>query len=140
MLPMTIQLLSTTGSSTFLHCIVLAHQHAAFCLYTSQLYLLYFLHCIVFAHQHPVYCMLSSQASHLLFELLFHTSSFSVFCLHFHQVPTAHVLFYPLLLAHPYFVYLACLTMLGHFLALQKTFITSVFLYALVLSNKFLAA
>ena len=84
-------------------------------------------------------CMHSSQASHLLFELLFYTVSFSVFCLHYQLVPTACLIFYDLLLAHPKFLYLACLTMLGHFLVLQKT-LHSFFHYALVLHNKFLAA
>ena len=123
-----------------LHCIVLAYQHAAFCLYSSQLCLLHYLHCTGFGHQHPAYCMHSSQASHLLFELFFHTGCFSVICLHNCMLPTTCLLFYHLLLEHPEFLYPACLTMLGHILALQKKLIAFVFLYALVLSNKFLAA
>ena len=38
----------------------------------------------------PIVCL----ASHLLFELLFHTGNFSVFCLHYCLVPALYLLFY----------------------------------------------
>ena len=91
-------------------------------------------------HQYSAYGIHSSQASHLLFELLFHASSFTAFFLFHHQMPTAHLLFYHSLLVHTEFLYLSCLTVLGCFFALQKTYIPLVFLYVLMLSRKFLAA
>ena len=62
----------------------------------------------------------SSQASYLLFQCLFCIGSLSYHCLHYHLMLIAYLLFHTLLLVHPDYLYLACLTMLGHFLVLQK--------------------
>ena len=93
-------------------------------------------HCIVCTalfcvHQHPAYCMhqlLSFSAFSL--NCSFTLAVSLCFCLHYHLVPTVCLLFYHLLLPHPEFLYLTCLTMLGHFLALPNTYIAFVFLYA----------
>ena len=55
--------------------------------------------------------------SHLLFELDFHTC----YCLHCHLLPLACVLFHSKVILGLVYLYLVCLTLLDHHLALQKT-------------------
>ena len=64
-----------------------------------------------FVHQHPAYCLHSSQASHLLFELFFHTNKFLCLLSALSCNANCLLIFNHLLLAHPEFLYLACLTM-----------------------------
>ena len=72
-------------------------------------------------------CLLFVQLSGFLPPVWTAPSFWQFLCLYYHLVSTAHLLFNSLLLLHPESLYLACLTMLDHFLVLQKTCIPFVF-------------
>ena len=126
--------------NTWLRCIV-----CIALMYTSASHLLFvqlpdFLPSACTVHQHPACCLYTFQASYLLFELLFHFAMLSAFCLDYHLMPTPCLLFHSLMLGQPESLNLQCLTIQGHYLALQQTYIPFVFLYALMWYNRFPAA